>query len=129
METNAITQSTARDIVTFYAKPLSYAPTTKHSQTMVRSSSELLDKHRDLFDSMVCVCKPEQFESVAQHRFQDEVASFGRLVTLYTYVGLLAKHCGKEEWLTYSLSSFVERQLGDWMIKVGGWSAFLEFFR
>ena len=128
MDTNAITLSTARDIVHFYTKPLSYKPSTRHSQRMVRLSRELLDKHPDLFESMLSGCKPEQFESIAKHMFQDDIINFGRLVTLYTYVGLLAKRWGKEEWLTYALSSFVERRFGDWMIKVGGWRAFLEFF-
>ena len=96
---------------------------------MVRLSSELLSRHDNLFDSMLSGCNPEQFESVAQHMFRDEIANFGRLVTLYTYAGLIAKSCGKEECLTYALSSFVERRLGTWMTKVGGWTAFLEFFR
>ena len=128
MDSNAITWSTARDIVTYYAKPLSYAPTTEHSRAMVRLSSQLLEKHRDLFDGMLSGCKPDQLEYIAQQIFQDDVVNFGRLVTLYTFVGLLAKHYGQEERLTYVLSSFVERRLGAWMSEVGGWSAFLQFF-
>ena len=107
MDTRAITLSTARDIVTFYTKPLSYKPSTMHSQTMVRLLRELLSRHPGLFESMISVCKPEHFESVAQHMFQNNIENFGRLVTLYTYVGLLAKRCGTEEWLTYDHSTFV----------------------
>ena len=78
---------------------------------MVRLSRELLDKHPDLFESMLSGCKPVQFESVAKHLFQDEIINFGHMVTLYTYVGLLAKRCSKEEWLPYTLTSFGERRL------------------
>jgi hypothetical protein len=95
---------------------------------MVRLSSQLLEKHRDLFDGMLSGCKPDQLEYIAQQIFQDDVVNFGRLVTLYTFVGLLAKHYGQEERLTYVLSSFVERRLGAWMSEVSGWSAFLQFF-
>lgn len=72
----------------------------------------------------------ELLDSLATQMFDDEVVTWGRIVTLYAFCGYLARYCLEKDLfdcpdaIAEALSGIVTNRLGLWIVANGGWTSF-----
>jgi len=70
-------------------------------------------------------------DSVATAMFDDEIVTWGRIVTLFAYAGYLARYCHERglydcsQTVTDLLQSIVVNRLGLWILANGGWVSYI----
>jgi hypothetical protein len=69
-------------------------------------------------------------DNVATAMFDDDVVTWGRIVTLFAFAGYLSRHCqerglgGCSEAVLQLLNTIIVERLGLWIVANGGWEAF-----
>jgi len=64
---------------------------------------------------------------IATNMFEDQIVSWGRIVTLHAFCGYLARYCQEKLQLNCAdeiaviLSDIVINRLGLWIVVSGGW--------
>lgn len=67
---------------------------------------------------------------VATAMFDDDIVTWGRIITLFAYAGYLARYCHEQglsecsEAVAELLESIVVNRLGLWILANGGWESF-----
>ena len=69
----------------------------------------------------------QQINDIATNLFEDQIVSWGRIVTLHAFCGYLARYCQEKLQLNCAdeiaviLSDIVINRLGLWIVVSGGW--------
>jgi len=105
----------------------------RHSSTMIRTVEEVSDKHDILFKGMIKKLKITSsngdviFIRVVDEIFADKLFNWGRIVTVYAFIGWLTRYCvenGLEDVadnITVAACKYVVARLSPWIALNGGW--------
>jgi len=129
-----------RDLTTFVIKYVAVdadvRPSSSYAATMKRTVDEILYKYTIVFNSMAkkLDLAPDQLEDTfvktIEEMCQDSNINWGRIVTVYAFIGVIAKHyiqSGMIDMLNVLVTTANKcllHRFGVWIDKEGGWDAF-----
>lgn len=105
----------------------------KACDTMIRVSEKLLVQHEMFYSQLVtnilqnghATQSHAVISQVAESVFGDDKINWGRIAALYSFAAKMAKYCKAKQLdtdlLVESLADYTSTQLGDWILKNGGW--------
>jgi len=109
-------------------------PASSKSATIMRSLVDdllrtRLSSMRELADKLDVQCPDDVglLNSVATAMFDDDVVTWGRIVTLFAFAAYLARHCRERDLIECSetvirvLDTIIVDRLGLWILASGGW--------
>ena len=115
-------------------------PPSEHCRTMRRTTDELTEKHRIVFNSIIKRLDfPTQEQdgilqkirhdifTVADEMLSDKRMNWGRVVSLYAFGGMIAKHFADNGLTAYvdvcgqCIGDYASERLARWMHSEGGW--------
>ena len=130
----------AMDIVHYISEFQVLPPQSEHCTTMRRTTDELTEKHRIVFNSIIRRLDfPTQQQdgivqkirhdifAVADEMLNDRKMNWGRLISLYAFGGMIAKHFADSGLTAYvdvcgqCIGDYASERLAMWMHSEGGW--------
>jgi len=136
-----VAKELAKDVVYYVSGYKTIKPVNRHAITLRRTVDELSEKHEMVFNSIVKKLQPltrdtavQTFFNVMDEMFRDCSYNWGRVVSVYTFGGRLAKHFVETDAPDFvdnvvdCLGTFVSDKLCKWIQQQGGWDAFDAYF-
>lgn len=133
--TKEVAKELANDVIRYFTQTSNRGPCNGHAKTVRRTVDELSRRHEILFTSMIRrlsitedlddTC--QSFVRVMDEMFVDNHYNWGRVITVYTFAGWLARHCVQNGMLdavdriVESSGCYVANKLADWIQQQGGW--------
>lgn len=140
--TKEVAKELANDVIRYFTQTSNRGPCNGHAKTVRRTVDELSRRHEILFTSMIRrlsitedldnTCR--SFVRVMDEMFVDNHYNWGRVITVYTFAGWLARHCVQNGMLdavdriVESSGCYVANKLADWIQQQGGWVSYLRIF-
>jgi len=105
----------------------------RHLPAMIRTVKELSEKHEILFKGMMRKLEITRwngasvFVKVVEEIFADELYNWGRVATVYAFLGWLARYCMQNDLedcvqsITETAGLYVAKHLTSFITKSGGW--------
>lgn len=134
-----ITRELAIDIVHHVVGRTKRKPSSKHAETLRRTTEEILTRHEIFFKSVTSKMQIDRtnanatFKNVADEMLSDCVYSWGRIVALYAFGARLAQYCymmSKENDVELAaqiatfMGNYITEKFSVWINMNGGWDAF-----
>lgn len=137
--TKEMAKELANDVIRYFTQTSNRGPCNSHAKTVRRTVDELSRRHEILFTSMIRrlsitedlddTC--QSFVRVMDELFIDKHYNWGRVITVYTFAGWLARYCVQNgmfdavDQIVETSGCYVANKLADWIQQQGGWVCYL----
>jgi len=127
-------------VIKYVAVDANVRPSGSYAVTMKRTVDQILYKYTLVFNSMAKKLDlsrdqlEDTFVKTIDEMCQDSNINWGRIVTVYAFIGVIAKHCIQSgmmdmlDKLVFTANQCILHRFGVWIDKEGGWDAFNERF-
>ena len=140
LHTKKVIDELTEYITNYIAFESSNKPPSSYAITMKRTVDRMLTYHKIVFNNIGAKLKitRENLEDTVlnslDHMFQDNNIHWGRIVSVFTFYGVLARYCIRSNMgdivnkIKQKQKDYILRRFGLWIDREGGWDSFNKHF-